>query len=82
MKQRLNLNQIALRIDEHPHDKLFEPRMCTAEGLLDPEWVTSVGVGMLVCACGWVYRVVGRCTVSLVVKGFMSPTVGARVLYT
>ena len=57
---KVDLNKIVLTIDEHLHHKLFEPRMCTAEGLLDPEWVTSVGVAMLgfVLYCCW------KCSIS------------------
>ena len=40
---KVNLDMMVLIIDERAHEKLFEPSMCATEGVLDPEWLCSVG---------------------------------------
>ena len=44
---KVDLDEIVLTTDERTDAKLFEPRMCTAKGVLDPKWLGSIGVGML-----------------------------------
>ena len=43
---KVNLNMMVLTIDECTHEQLFEPSMCAAEGVLDPEWLIGFGEGM------------------------------------